>query len=67
MNGIKGKNINKIKKEKFNTLKNYKKDLDLINLEYKQIPKNKNNLITLIKKTINIDKKGEVFKVLMKL
>ena len=65
--GIKGKQINKIKKKTFKILQNYKDDLNALNIEFKHIPKNKNNLNKLIKKTFSIDKNGEVFKVLMKL
>ena len=65
--GVKGKQINKIKKKHFKLLQNYKDDLNDLNIEFKQIPKNKKKLNLLIKKTFSIDKTGEVFKVLMKL
>ena len=64
--GIKGKEIEKIKKKDFELIENYKDKLDELNLEFKS-PTNIKTFKQFVKKVCTIDKKGEVFKVMMKL
>ena len=64
--GIKGKEIEKIKKKDFELITHYKEKLEELNSEFKSA----NNIKTLkqfVKQVCMIDKKGEVFKVMMKL
>ena len=64
------KNKLKEKKQKnkdFELLKNYQEKLDELNSEFKQSGNNKQNLNKFVKEVCIIDKKGQVFKVLMKL
>ena len=64
--GIEGKDIEKIKKKDFELISNYREKLDELNSEFKGA----NNIKTLkqfVKEVCTIDKKGEVFKVMMKL
>jgi uncharacterized protein YutD len=64
--GIKGKEIEKIKKKDFELIANYKDKLDELNSEFKS-PNNIKTLKQFVKEVCTIDKKGEVFKVMMKL
>ena len=65
--GIKGKEIEKIKKKDFELIANYKDKLDELNSEFKLSGNNIKNLKQFVKEVCIIDKKGEVFKVMMKL
>ena len=64
--GIKGKEIEKIKKKDVELIANYKDKLDELNSEFKS-PNNIKTLKQFVKEVCTIDKKGEVFKVMMKL
>ena len=65
--GIKGKEIEKIKKKDFELFSKYKEKLDELNSEFKLSANNIKNLKQFVKEVCTIDKKGEVFKVMMKL
>ena len=65
--GIKGKEIEKNKKKDFELIANYKDKLDELNSEFKLSANNIKNLKQFVKEVCTIDKKGEVFKVMMKL
>jgi hypothetical protein len=65
--GIKGKEIEKIKKKDFELIANYKDKLDELNSEFKLSANNIKNVKQFVKEVCTIDKKGEVFKVMMKL
>ena len=65
--GIKGKEIEKIKKKDFELLEKYQDQLDKLNSKFKKSLNNKTNLRQFVKEVCTIDKKGQLFKVLMKL
>ena len=65
--GIKGKEIEKNKKKNLIFFLKYKEKLDELNSEFKLSANNIKNLKQFVKEVCTIDKKGEVFKVMMKL
>ena len=64
---IKGNEVERIKKKDFDLLQTYQSKLDELNSQFKQSKNNKQTLKDFVKEVCIIDKKGQIFDLLIKL